>query len=171
MSEVIFREGQPIRKVRWVLVVIYGISLLMWYTFIMQIINGVPVGNNPASDRMVWIYFLLFGIGLPVLFHYMQLIVEVDAERVRVRYIPFIDRSIPLSDIGSCEAKRYQPIRDFGGWGIRGLTRRRRAYNVRGDEGVELTLRDGSQIMLGSQRADVLEYSIKKALSGRAESP
>lgn len=165
---VIFREGQPIRKVRWVLLIVYGISLIMWYIFVMQIINGQSVGTDPASDPMVWVLFVLFGIGLPALFHYMQLIVEVDTERVRIRYIPFIDRTIPLTTIIKCEAKTYEPIRDFGGWGIRGLTKRRRAYNVSGNEGVELTLRDESQVMIGSQRAEILAAAIDKARGQQA---
>jgi hypothetical protein len=43
------------------------------------------------------------------------------------------------------------------GWGAR------KAYNVSGNRGVELTLQDGSTIMIGSQRADELEWAIRSA--------
>ena len=35
------------------------------------------------------------------------------------------------------------------------------AYNVSGDRGVELTLKDGRRVMLGSQRADELAAVIE----------
>jgi hypothetical protein len=35
------------------------------------------------------------------------------------------------------------------------------AYNVSGNQGVDLTLRDGRRVMLGSQRADELAAAIE----------
>jgi hypothetical protein len=34
------------------------------------------------------------------------------------------------------------------------------AYNVRGDQGVELTLRDGRRVLIGTQRATELAAAI-----------
>ena len=43
----------------------------------------------------------------------------------------------------------------------------RMAYNVSGNQGVELTLRDGRQVMLGSQRPQELADAIAKGLAQR----
>jgi hypothetical protein len=37
------------------------------------------------------------------------------------------------------------------------------AYNVRGDRGVQLVLRDGRRVLIGSQRADELAKAIAEA--------
>ena len=54
------------------------------------------------------------------------------------------------------------PIREYGGWGIRGF-RSKRAYNVTGDRGVELTLVDGRKVGIGSRRAGELADAIAGA--------
>jgi hypothetical protein len=60
------------------------------------------------------------------------------------------------------EVRTYSPLREYGGWGIRG-PRKRRAYNVSGDEGVQLVLVDGCVVLIGSQRANELADPIAPA--------
>ncbi len=58
-------------------------------------------------------------------------------------------------------------MKEYGGWGVKGWSKDKMAYNVSGDRGVELTLKDGRRIMLGSQRAEELAGAIEAA-RGRA---
>jgi hypothetical protein len=69
---------------------------------------------------------------------------------------------VPLSDIASAAAIAYRPVRDYGGWGIRG-SRRRRALNARGDRGVLITRSDGSTLLVGSQRPRELLDALARA--------
>ena len=71
---------------------------------------------------------------------------------VWLRYIPLTRRLIQFDEIERCEATDYQPLRQYGGWGIRGLGSNR-AYNVSGSQGVRLHLRSGDVVVIGSQRA------------------
>ena len=50
-----------------------------------------------------------------------------------------------MVDVAYAEARTYAPLREYGGWGIRGLSRKR-AYNVSGNRGVELSLVDGRKL-------------------------
>ncbi len=68
-------------------------------------------------------------------------------------------RTIPLRDIAFAEAVRYNPLAEFGGWGIRG-TGDSQALNARGDRGVRIRLRDGRRLLIGSQRAEELAEAI-----------
>ena len=163
--EVAFREVQKHRQV-WVWLIVFGAALLMWYALVQQIILGQPFGTNPGPDWMIWLFWLLIGIGLPLLFLYMKLIVEVGDDGVHIRYVPFISRLIPFEEIQGHEARSYKPIREYGGWGIRWWGGQRRAYNVSGDQGVELKLRSGDRIMIGSQRADALAEAISAGIRG-----
>jgi hypothetical protein len=115
---------------------------------------------------MIWLFWLLIGIGLPLLFVYMKLIVEVRHDGVHIRYVPFVSRLIPYEEIQGHEARSYKPIREYGGWGIRWWGGKRTAYNVSGDQGVELTLRSGDRIMIGSQRANALDEAISDGIRG-----
>jgi len=154
-----FREIQRFRQ-WWVWLLVYGIASLGWYGLIQQIIFGKPFGTNPAPDWAMWLIWLLCGIGLPVFFHSLRLIVEVREDHIYIRYAPLVTRKIPFMEIERYEARTYQPIKEYGGWGIKGWSCKKTAYNVSGNQGVELELRDGRQVMIGSQRPQELAQAI-----------
>jgi hypothetical protein len=164
-----FREVQCIRRVWWVMLLVGGIACLTWYSFWQQILLGRPVGTNPGPDWAIAAIWLLCGIGLPVLLLTMRLIVEVHPGHISIRYVPLLRRRIPTAEIAHFRARSYRPILEYGGWGIKGWSRGRIAYNVRGNRGVELELRDGRQVMIGSQRADELEEALGAVLASRPE--
>ena len=160
MSEsVIFREEQRFKQ-WWLWPLVYGLAALMWWAFFQQIIRGRPWGTNPAPNWLIWLLWPVFGLGLPALFHAMTLVVEVRPQRVDIRYRPFVNRSIALTDIDHLTARTYNPLREYGGWGIRGWSGQRVAYNVSGNQGVELTLHDGSSGMIGSRQPESLAMAI-----------
>ena len=131
-----------------------------------QIVLRRPFGKEPGSDWFMWLIWLLFGIGLPVVLRLLTLIVEVWPDRIVIRYVPLTTREIPLADIRRCEARIYRPVWEYGGWGIKGWSRRRMSYSVRGGQGVQLELRDGRTVMIGSQRAEDLARTITTGLGG-----
>lgn len=159
----VFREVQPLRRVWWVAIVVAGIALIAWWGLVQQVVLGQPFGSNPGPDWAVWLVWLLSGVGFPAAFWVMRLIVEVRHDGVHIRYAPLMRRHIPLAEIERWEARTYQPIAEYGGWGIKGWKRDRISYSVSGNVGVGLTLRDGCQVMLGSQRADELAAAIAEA--------
>lgn len=143
-------------------------TALAWWLFVEQIIRGKPLGQNPAPDWLVWLIWLLVGIGLPLLFGRVSLVLDVTADQVRIRYRPFSRRVIPLDDIARVQARTYNAVKEYGGWGIKGWSKEKMAYNVSGNRGVELTLKDGRRVMLGSQRADELAAVIDAERRRRA---
>jgi hypothetical protein len=164
-----FREVQWIRRVWWVMLLIGGIACLTWYSFWQQILLGRPVGTNPGPDWAIAATWLLCGIGLPVLLLTMRLIVEVFPDHVSIRYVPLLRRRIMTAEIAHFRARSYRPIIEYGGWGIKGWSMRRIAYSVGGNQGVELELRDGRRVMIGSQRSDELEAALGAVLPPEPE--
>lgn len=77
--------------------------------------------------------------------------------------MPFTVRHIPLKQVMGARAREYDAIGEYGGWGIKGWSRDKRAYNVSGNEGVEVFLFDSRSVMLGSRRAGELEAAILEA--------
>ncbi len=65
--------------------------------------------------------------------------------------------------------RQYDPLREFGGWGIRGKAENR-AFTFRGKEGVQLELRSGKKVLVGSHQAQGLAAAIR-ALTGCAGAP
>lgn len=156
----LFREAQYFRQVWWVMFLVLGVAALMWWGLIQQIFLGRPWGTNPAPDWAMWLFWLLFGIGLPLLFCTMGLIIEVYSSSVLIHYFPLSRRSISMDDIESLDSRTYAPIRQFGGWGIRGAAHRR-AYTIKGNQGVEITMKNGQSILIGSQNPQELALAIE----------
>lgn len=48
------------------------------------------------------------------------------------------------------EVRTYSPLKEYGGWGIR-YGSNGKAYNVSGNQGVQLEFRDGKRLLVGSQ--------------------
>ena len=101
---------------------------------------------------------------LLIFFALARLVIRVSPEGLDVEFRPLTRRHIPLADIASCESRVYRPILEYGGWGIRSGWKGGRAYNVRGNRGVQLTLRSGESVLLGSQRADELASVIRQQM-------
>ena len=93
----------------------------------------------------------------------MGLVTEVTGGQLRVRLWPFPSKTYALADIESAEVRAYRPIREYGGWGLRfgpsGM-----AWNAYGDRGVQLVLRSGRRVLIGSQDAEALARAIQARL-------
>jgi hypothetical protein len=77
-------------------------------------------------------------------------------------------KRIPLREVDTARVEEYDPVGDFGGYGIRS-GRRGQAYIARGTRGVELRLGSGRKIMVGSQHPEQLAKKIMEARAGAAE--
>jgi hypothetical protein len=125
---------------------------------------AVVFDSDDGAGWPVAIALLLLGVGLPLLFALARLTGEVLADRIEIRYRPFIARTIRLEDVVAAESVAYHPLREYGGWGIKGWSRRKIAYNVRGDRGALPILAGGRTVLIGSQRSDELATAIRDRL-------
>jgi len=139
--------------------------VIMWYVFIVQVLLGTPVGTSPAPSFVTAALWLVFGVGLPFSAYATKLITYVITGEVRVRFFPWYSRKVPLNDIAMSEVRRYRPLAEYGGWGIRWGLHMKQAYIMSGDMGVELELSDGERLLVGSKRPDELANAITTAKS------
>ena len=149
-----FREEQKFQQV-WVWFIVLGLAVLVWYSTIQQIILRRPFGSRPAPDTLLIIFWLLFGIGLPALLLYARLITEVRNDGIYIRFVPFhfSFHKIAFEELKSFEVRKYNALREYGGWGIR-YGPQGKAYNVGGNRGMQLELVDRKRILIGSQRPE-----------------
>ncbi len=110
-----------------------------------------------------WIYALVaFIFAILISLMTARQTTTVTSQSVDVRFGFFYRTSVPLADLAQAEAVVYRPIREYGGWGIRGFGRRR-ALNMRGDRGVLLVRKDGSTLLVGSQKPRELLAALARA--------
>lgn len=94
-----------------------------------------------------------------------KLTTRIDADGIYFRLFPFQLRSryIHRHEIASAEVRNYKPIKEFGGWGLR-WSRDGKAYSVRGNEGIQLTLKDKKRILIGTQRPKEAKEVVERLL-------
>lgn len=168
MSDTDFHETQRI-SMWWVWVAALAPAVVMALLFFQGIVCDRPQEEYPVPTWLLWSISIFICICVPALLWLLRLTVRVSDDGVHVRYYPFVNRKIPLADIRAFRARRYRPIREFGGWGIRTGLGNKSAYNAKGDLGVELYLNDMRSIMLGSQRPDELAAALRQ--HGLSEEP
>ena len=124
--------------------------------------NGSSLYNETQTFSP-WVVALLLGVvALLGALLTLRLTTTVTPDALSVRYGFLYKTRVPLSEIALAEAIEYAPVREYGGWGIRG-SRRRRALNARGNQGVLLTRSDGTTLLVGSQRPRELLEALARA--------
>ncbi|MCC2668116.1 MAG: hypothetical protein K0Q72_587 [Armatimonadetes bacterium] len=93
---------------------------------------------------------------------YFPMETVLRSEEIQVRFGRRTRFRIPLKNVTRAYARTYSPINEFGGWGIR-TGKQGRAFNMRGNQGVQLVLRSGQRVLIGSQQSDELAWAIQKA--------
>ena len=163
--EAVFREVQQFRQ-RWLWIFLLFTSLfiviLFGYGMIKQLAFGHAWGNRPMSNTalaIVGMVVIVFIAGLIYLFYTMKLITEVRDDDLCVQFSPLSQQVVNFDSVRRCEVLIYNPIKDYGGWGIR-YGKRGKAYNVSGNRGVQIEFHSGKPLLIGSQKPEELEKAI-----------
>jgi len=168
-EQVLFQETQRFRQpwlVALLCVIVVTTIGVFGYGMSQQLVLGRPWGDRPMSDlalMLVGSASILLVSGIAYLLYAARLITEVCPDALYLRFFPLTQRRISWSEVTSCEARTYRPVREYGGWGIR-VGRSGMAYNVSGNRGVQLELRRGKALLIGSQRAKELASVIEGVL-------
>ncbi len=141
----------------WFLLAIPGIFIAGLFGFAInrQIIHGQKFGNHPISDKALILVFtlvLLLFILIALLFLFAKLTTLIDENGIKYRFFPFQFRYLRINWdlIEKCVVVTYHPVRDYGGWGIRS-NKSGKAYNIAGDKGIQIVLKSGKIILIGTQ--------------------
>ena len=161
-----YEEVQRFSSLVWVWFGVLPIVGFMWYAAYQQLIAGQPVGPRPAPDLMLLLFWLAFGIAMPLLFFWGGMRTDVQANGIHLQGLPlpFCTKHFDYSEIATYKAQRYRPLRDFGGWGIR-FGPSGGAYTVSGNQGVQLVFKNGKRLLIGSQYPDRLVEAIDRHIT------
>jgi hypothetical protein len=148
----------------WLRLVVFGLAAAIWFVAYRQIVGADPVSGEPIFTVLLLASWVVAGIGIPALLLLSALRTEVRADGIYVRFAPFHRRwhGWRFDEIADIEPRQYSPLREYGGWGIRD-GRHGRAYNVRGNQGVQLVLRSGRRVLIGTQDPKAMTDAIARA--------
>ena len=176
MGRLIFSEEQSFRQsfVPWImlasiLVMLSGFGASWYHEF--QAGNYV---NQAERHELIWSSVIAFVVMTTVFLFILslKLIVEIWTDGIRYSFSPLTRKTkhIKKAEIISAEVAKYNPIVEFGGWGVRKrLFSRKTAYNIRGRVGLRVHLKDGRQIVFGTQKEIELRRAVEKMMQNPGE--
>ena len=167
----IFKETQRFNQ--WWFISLQVIVLLV---LIFKFINEFQKIENNTSAKSIIPLVLSFIIMVLVFFFIgsIKLKTRIDEKGVFYQFYPihFKFKTVAWSDLSKCYVRKYAPISEYGGWGIRGFGKKGligfrgkgRAFNIKGNMGIQLHLVDGGNLLLGTQNPEKAKATINNYL-------
>lgn len=165
MNRILFKEEQKFRQA-WI-IIIMGLSAIVWLYMIIRYIFVDDLFNKEPGAAWTTLIAGIIPLLVIYLFVKMKLITIVDSEGVRCKFT-ILQRSykiFPKTELQTYEIRQYKPIAEYGGWGIRvGRGKRGSAYNVAGNKGLQLYLKNGRKFLIGTQQPESLSRAMDKMM-------
>ena len=157
-NKILFTETQQFRQ-WWVWLLMILLNGLFLYGIYQQVVLQIPFGTNPTSNEGLYIGFAII-LTLTLLFWVMKLQTIVKEDGIYVKFFPFHFRykKYAWDNLSKVYVREYSPITEYGGWGIRfGLFGKGNAYNVKGNQGLQLEIPGKTNLLIGTQQPEVLK--------------
>ena len=151
----IFKEQQRFNQ--WWLHLIIALTFAGW---LLLLFRGIEKTDNVAEIATL----LLFGILLVLVtlgILSLRLETKIDSSGVTARFFPlvFITRHYKWNEIEEIFVRKYSPFAEYGGWGVRG-SKKARAYNVSGNNGIQIVTRDNKKFLIGTKKPEIAKQII-----------
>lgn len=163
-KKVLFQEQQRFNQ-WWIWLIIIGINILPFYGIYQQIIMGQTFGTKPMSNAG-WLIFAAFMLLVTLFMLSFRLVTLIKTDGIYVRFYP-IQTSMKFykwDEISKLYVRKYKPIREFGGWGLRyGFFGKGRALNVSGNNGLQIEFTNGNKLLIGTQKPEAIKEVLYKA--------
>ena len=173
---------------RWLfLPILIPVILLFIIRCVGQLGLGKPWGNNPLPDIwLIIITMVMLLLSANTLWMYLKTFIDRDGIHIRMWMCPFYvkTKSFYWEDIAKAYIRKYKPVVEYGGWGIQdgndglnllGNTRfsvgkikflqketNNMAYNMSGNIGLQLVLKNDKKVLIGTQKQDELLEVVKQ---------
>jgi hypothetical protein len=157
-EQMLFDESQRFNQ-WWIWAIILGVIGVSLYASIETIQMGDSLFNWTNFSVIIPVFII------SALFYFLKLKTKVEENGIYVRFIPFHLKEIFISwdQLDKCYIRTYSPLGEYGGWGIKyGLGGAGKVYNVSGNQGLQLVFKDGSRLLIGTQKPEELQEVIKK---------
>lgn len=153
-----FKETQKMTQ-WWLWAILLGTTgVVFWEIGAETIARQLSLAEFVQSPQL-WTSALILILVL-VFFYLLSLKTEVDPEKIHIHYFPMWRTHIRLNEVASAEIIKY----GFVGYGIRFSIRYGTVYNAKGNRGLQIVKKNGSKILLGTQRPEELRSAVHKFL-------
>jgi uncharacterized membrane protein YhdT len=135
----------------WWLILLF---VIMWMMQLQSIyVSDWKIDNSNYVELGILLCVFLF-------LAFVRLHTKIDEKGISIKFFPFVRKKTWLwEDIDDLYIKEYS-ITDYGGWGYR-VGKNGTAYNTKGKYGLQLLLKNGARLMIGTQNHEELQHIIE----------
>ena len=132
--------------------------LFMFILAVIVVVVGTAYYATKEAEEntalIVSIISLLIAIPLVFALAYTRLVTRIDEEGISAAFKPFAftRKHYSWSEVEKCYVRELDAVREYGGWGIRGLGSKNKAYHIYGPKGIQLKTKAGEDFLVGTQR-------------------
>ena len=152
----VFEEKQRFNQ--WWLYAIFALVIVVIIGGIYKDSKGFQNFEDP-----VFVLFSLAALFPMAFILYLRQDTRIDSEGITTKFYPlgFSRKFFAWKEIEKIYVRKYSPIAEYGGWGIRGI-RRKKAYNVAGNLGIQIVIKDKKTFLIGTQKPDAARAVLKQ---------
>jgi len=89
----------------------------------------------------------------------MKLKTSIDKNGIQISFFPFMKKRVGWNEIKSTKVVNCGLV---GGWGIRLWTKYGTVYNMKGNKGLTIELKNGKKFLIGTQKETELNNVVDK---------
>lgn len=160
----IFKETQRFNQ-WWMYLIMAALVLFLVFALYQWFIMGATVGNVSPSHGVGQIIVSLSILPVVLFLYTLKLKTVIDEKGIHYQFFPLhlSLKSIRWPEISECYIRKYNPIKEYGGWGYRiSLGDKGKALNIRGNQGIQIVLSSGKKLLLGTQLPKQAEETVKR---------
>ena len=156
----VYTEKQGMKQYWWVILITVA-SMAMVFAFWLA-------EEDPVKKHELLIALLIVvGVEIVVLalIFSMNLHTKLDLKGISYSFKPLLkEKKYSWNDLEKAWVRKYKPISEYGGWGFRiaWIKKTGRAYSVWGNYGLQLQLKNGKKILVGTQNHKELVTFLKR---------
>ena len=150
-NQILFEEKQSFRQ-WWLWLILLSFSGFYFYCLFS---NESKISDLFLSPVIIFSTILLSTLLLCFLIYRLETQVRTDG--IYIRFFPFTRKfkKYTFDEISKAYVRKYNAIMEFGGWGYR-IGWKKKAFNVSGNQGLQLEFNDQTKLLIGTQKPEEL---------------
>ncbi len=167
MEKVLFQEEQRFKQ-WWIWLLIIFILLAVIIPLFNAIAKEQTALNSSGTARLILygVLAVLFLTAVLIIMLFIKLKTKITDKGIYIAYFPFIRKwkKFAVEEIENYEIRKYRAMLEYGGYGMKNQRKSGRAYSISGDIGLQLYMKNGKKLLIGTQKKQAMEYAMAKLM-------
>ena len=136
----------------------YGLVLMTLVTMYLMFIENTHILLSVSGSIILTV--------VAATFFFWNQQTTINSRTITIEIKPVVKKVIPLTEVKDWEVRRYGPIAEFGGWGVR-FSGNGTAYNVRGNIGLDMEISSGKKLLIGTQKGEEIKRLLRSTIADK----